>query len=362
MKSSGIKGIATLGFTLILGFATTNQAQENQLTPSEAAAGYDLLFNGKDLSNWHGYRTPGRVPSYWQVKSDGPLGVRIENAAGGTVPILADKPYKNFDVKIDVQTPVNGNSGIFLRYEEVVSYYGDARSGPEVQICGPDHSDCKSPLNAFGASYYMFAVTENLRTSWYNPPGSWNQIRVIAYDSNYVHYGNGKKLLEYKIGTTEFMNAYNASKYKSDGNNGRYYDIHAGGILLQHHGETGLTFRNLKAKELTVHPFKKDFANGKWPDTLGQGFVLESAPVSAQLKDESISDKVKLTSRNHGATEIRVLTPHSEFQALSTDGKALQFQRTSENTYSLSTPPNGAGIAIIRIRSEGRQLSKIISL
>ena len=120
----------------------------------------------------------------------------------------------------------------------------------------------------------MFPVASTIRITWYNPPGSWNQLRIIAYDSSYVHYGNGKKLLEYKIGTQAYLQAYNESKYVSDGNNGRYYHIHPGGILLQHHGEPGITFRNIKIKELNMHPFNREFKDGKWPDALAQTFVF----------------------------------------------------------------------------------------
>lgn len=298
-------------------------AQEaNQLTTDEAAAGYDLLFNGTDLNNWHAYRLTD-VTDAWTVKTNAPLGPRIENGNGNKLPILTDKKFTNFDLKIDVQTPVNGNSGVFTRYEEVATQSGNARSGPETQVCGPSHSDCASPKNGFGASYDMFPVKESLRTTWYNAPGSWNQLRIIAYDSNYVHYGNGKKLLEYKIGTPEYVAAYNASKYVSDGNNGRYYHIHPGGILLQHHGETGITFRNIKAKELTVNPFKKDFLDGKWPDTLSQSFVLEKTAVSLLQGARQRVTISRIQKRNPGLTLIAPSERNPQ-RAMTLDGRVVK--------------------------------------
>jgi Domain of Unknown Function (DUF1080) len=298
-------------------------AQEaNQLTTDEAAAGYDLLFNGVDLNNWHAYRLTD-VTDAWTVKTNAPLGPRIENGNGNKLPILTDKKFTNFDLKIDVQTPVNGNSGVFTRYEEVATQSGNARSGPETQVCGPSHSDCASPKNGFGASYDMFQVKESLRTTWYNAPGSWNQLRIIAYDSNYVHYGNGKKLLEYKIGTPEYVAAYNASKYVSDGNNGRYYHIHPGGFLLQHHGETGITFRNIKAKELTVHPFKKDFPDGKWPDTLSQSFVLEKTAVSL-LQPAKARISVGRAHKKPSELFIQKADDPTQIKLMTIDGRRLK--------------------------------------
>ena len=110
------------------------QAQDNinKLTSDESAAGYDLLFNGTNLTNWHNYGGAD-VSDAWKVRTNTPLGVRIEISSGTIQNILTDKPYKNFDFKVDVQTPANGNSGIFFRYEEEEPNAFDYRSGPEFQ-------------------------------------------------------------------------------------------------------------------------------------------------------------------------------------------------------------------------------------
>jgi hypothetical protein len=351
----------SLFVAVVLGSATLSNAQDNinKLTPDETAASYDLLFNGTDLTGWHGYRT-ATVPDAWTVKTTTPLGARIENGNGNKINILTDKKFKNFDFKLEVQTPAGGNSGIFVRYEENSTSVADHRSGPETQICGPNHSDCGSPKVAFGACYDMFPPKV---TSWYNAPGSWNQLRIIAFDSNYVHYGNGKKLLEYKIGTQEFLTAYTSSKYASDGNNGRYYDIHPGGLMLQHHGEIGITFRNLKAKELDTHPFKREFKDGKWPDTLSQDFVfgkattgLGRAPAGYPGPDISISALGPMS------TLVKVAGGHTGFEALGIDGGALPFRKTSDGCYLLDRARIGGGIAILRMRADGRAVSRIIGL
>lgn len=346
----------------LAGICASASAQEvNELSTQESQAGYDLLFNGTNLSNWHSYRLT-TVNDAWSVKTNAPLGPRIEN--GNSVnkqPILTNKKYTNFDLKVDVQTPAGGNSGIFTRYEEVATQAGNARSGPELQVCGPSHNDCIGTTKHMGSCYDMFGVKESIRTSWMNPPGQWNQIRIIAFDSNYVHYGNGKKLLEYKIGTAEFLAAYNSSKYVSDGNNGRYYHIHPGGILLQHHGETGITFRNLKAKELTVHPFKLEFKDGKWPETLEHGFAfgvptgVKLSPVQRALKG------IAVETAGPGLALIRIADSHSGFQALGPDGRALEVRKVG-TAYLISDGDVAPGVAVVRARIGGRLLSKVISL
>lgn len=345
--------------TLALAAATQGQTH-NALTTEEAQAGYDLLFNGVDLSNWHAYRLTS-VTDAWAVKTNAPLGVRIENQSGNKLPILTNKKYKNFDVKIDVQTPVAGNSGIFTRYEEVATQSGNARSGPELQICGPSHSDCVGATKHFGSSYDMFGVKESIRSTWYNPPGSWNQIRIVVFDSNYVHYGNGKKLLEYKIGTPEYIKAYNESKYVSDGNNGRYYDIHTGGILLQHHGETGITFRNLKARELTIHPFKQEFKDGKWPEALPQEFAFGNTTGVGAAPERLAAIAITIGHGQAGSIQVSVPAGHSDFQALGIDGRAVPFRKTAEGVYSLDRRESGSGIVMVRLRAGGRLHTKLVN-
>lgn len=345
--------------TLLLSPAGAQEA--NKLSATEASAAYDLLFNGTDLANWHAYRQTA-VTDAWKVRTDGTLGARIQNGPGTKRPILSNKKYMNFDLKIDVMVTEDGNSGIFVRYEEVALDYGDTRSGPELQICGPANRDCNGELIHFGSCYEMFAVASQHRNTWYNPPGQWNQIRIIAFDSNYAHYGNGKKLLEYKIGTKEFLDAYNDSKYKGDGNNGRYYHIHPGGVLLQHHGEEGMAFRNIKAKELTVHPFKSHFQDGKWPETLPQDFVFgATTPVRGAAPHAS---RLEIAAGPGGTGERLVTVPfgHTGFQASGVDGKALPHRKIGDGLYSIGRGQRSPGIAIIRLSAEGERVTRIISL
>jgi Domain of Unknown Function (DUF1080) len=348
MASVHLLRLLSFGFPVgIAVFSQGTQGQEvNKLNSAEASAGYDLLFNGVDLKDWHAYRltTAGDA---WSVKTNAPLGPRIEIGSGTQLPILTNKKYTNFDLKIDVQTPANGNSGIFTRYEEVATSSANARSGPETQVCGPSHPDCASVEHNFGSCYDMFGVLPALRTSWYNPPGSWNQLRIIAFDSNYVHYGNGKKLLEYKIGTADFIKAYNASKYVSDGNNGRYYDIHPGGILLQHHGETGITFRNIKAKALTVHPFKKDFPTGKWPDTLSQEAVLEGVTTSLSRQGE-YQPGFAMLHVGKDQMRIRLAADAQDFSAFNIQGKPVAFAKADPQEYVIHRPQNSSGIVFLK--------------
>jgi hypothetical protein len=363
-KKLRLDGLAISGAIALLIASGAGAQEQNKLSAQETQARYNLLFNGKDLSNWHAYRQT-TVTDAWSVKTTAPLGARIENGTGTFLPILSGIKFKNFDLKIDVQTPAGGNSGIFTRYEETALSSGNARSGPEFQICGPNHNDCIEKEKQFGASYDMFAVKESIRPNWFNPSGTWNQIRIIAFDSNYVHYGNGKKLLEYKIGTADYLKAYNASKYADDGNNGRYYDIHAGGILLQHHTETGITFRNIKAKELGIHPFLKDFKEtGKWPEELSQEAVLWDTVVTVGIAGKRQSDPIAFSTAfdGSGAIRIQIDSKHEGFQTMGIDGRAIAHRKLASGTYSIGKTDGASGIVILRVRAGGQSQTHIVNL
>ncbi len=339
---------------------TLAQAQDiNKLSSAETSAGYDLLFNGTDFKGWHGYRMT-TIPDAWTVKTNAPLGTRIENGNGNKQYLMTDKKYKNYDLKLEVQVPANANSGVFTRYEENASSPGDHRSGPETQVCGSSDVDCASSVHFFGACYDMFGPKI---TNWANPSGQWNQLRIIAFDSNIVHYGNGKKIVEYKIGTQEFLTAYAKSKYASDGNNGRYYDIHPGSFMLQHHGETGVTFRNLRAKELTVHPFKQEFTDGKWPETLPMDFVFGATTKAvAPSPSRAAIPEIHATAAGSRETLVKVSGQFSSVEILGIDGRALAFRKTAGGDYLIQRGRNAAEIAIVRVRSEAGLHSKVISL
>jgi len=121
-----------------------------------------ILFNGKDLSNWH---TRSGDPAGWDV-TDG-----VITAGGGAGDIVSDQKFTDFTLHIELMEPDmpeasgqgKGNSGVYLqgRYEvQVLDSYG-------IEI--PGKGDC-------GAIYDQFAPLVNAC----KPPLEW-QIYDIAF-------------------------------------------------------------------------------------------------------------------------------------------------------------------------------------
>ncbi len=344
----------------LLACLTLAGAEDNALSADERAAGYDLLFNGIDLHGWHGYRRD-TAPSGWSVRTDLPLGPRIQNGNGEKLYLLSDRKYQNFDLKFDAQTPINGESGVHIRFEETATTPYDHISGPLFQICGPYNVDCVMDTHHFGSCYDMFAPIASLRETWPNPPGTWNRIRIVAFDSDIVHYGNGKKLLEYRIGSPEFLDAYSKSKYSNDGNNGRYYDIHPGGFALQHRGDTGIAYRNIKAKELSAHPFLREFqATGKWPDSLPQDFAFGLAASGIPVRDREKPSGIHASALASGSLLIEAGNDLDGFEAWNLEGRALPYRKLSDKAYLVERGEGAAGVILIRLKANGRIYPKRI--
>lgn len=331
----------------------------NALSPAESTAVYDLLFNGSDLDAWQDYRGT-KVTAGWAVKADEPLGPRIENGPG-TVSIVSDGQYTNFELKIDVYVPENGSSGKLIRYEEVARSVDHSASGPAFHVCGPRHPNCRLQNMTFGSYYDMFPVAEPLLDTWYDVR-SWNQVRIFAFDSNYVHFGNGRKLLEYKIGAPDFLTAYSVSRYAHDGNNGRYHDIHPGGFLLLHWGEVGIAYRNIKAKELAGHPLNREFADIFWPDSLPQEFVF-GGPATAS-PDKGIRTKPNYRSRRSasGETLVEFRSRPSNMRAVGLDGRSFTLEETGAGIYAIRLASNRQAVIFLRFNAGGTTNSGFLIL
>ena len=63
--------ISTFALLSVLRLSAADNTTTNSLTDAEKAAGWKLLFNGKDFNGWHNFKAEGVRPG-WQVK-DGAL-------------------------------------------------------------------------------------------------------------------------------------------------------------------------------------------------------------------------------------------------------------------------------------------------
>ena len=106
---------STLALILVAAPAlfAADDSQINALTDAEKAAGWKLLFDGKDLAGWHNFKKEGVRPG-WQVK-DGALVCVDPHDAGD---IVTTDQFDSFELQLDYNISVGGNSGIMFHVTE----------------------------------------------------------------------------------------------------------------------------------------------------------------------------------------------------------------------------------------------------
>jgi hypothetical protein len=210
---------------------------DNTLTDAEKAAGWELLFDGKTIDKWHGYRVT-TVPPNWSVV-DG----TIKAAKGPGADLVSAAEYADFEFAVDFNISKNGNSGLFFHGVEspTAPIY---RSAPEFQIIDNDgHPDGKNgPDRWCGANYDVDPPLANAC----NAPGEWNSAKIVVKGPHVEHWVNGKKTAEYELWSPEWKAKVAQSKFATWTEYGMAKSGHFG---LRAHGDE-VAFKNIKVRPL----------------------------------------------------------------------------------------------------------------
>lgn len=223
--------------------ASGNEITENNtLTEEEKAAGWELLFDGKSLDQWRGFKMDS-VPGNWTVK-EGKL-VTLGQAGDHGGDIITRKQYEDFELSLDWAISEGGNSGIFYHVLEG-PYPTVYATGPEYQLL--DDVGFPHPLNETqkaGADYDMYVADTNKK--FLKPAGEFNNTIIKVEQGHVEHWLNGELIVEFDAWTDDWKAHVQNSKWK----NYPGYGLARNGYLgLQDHGNY-VEFRNLKIKDLT---------------------------------------------------------------------------------------------------------------
>jgi hypothetical protein len=212
----------------------TAQNFVNTLTPAEKAEGWKLLFDGKTMNGWRGFKS-ATPPAGWHAM-DGEL---VRHGAGGD--LMTVEQFGDFELRLDWKISKDGNSGIMFR---VTGEGGQTyETGPEFQILdNAGHRDGKEPITAAGSNYAMHPPVRDVT----RPVGEWNDVRLIVRGAHVEHWMNGTKLLEYELWSDDWEKRVKASKFGKMPGYGR---AKRGHLVLQDHGNL-VWFRNVKVKPL----------------------------------------------------------------------------------------------------------------
>jgi hypothetical protein len=212
----------------------------NTLTAAEMAAGWKLLFNGRDFTGWHNFRREG-VASGWQIK-DGLLICANPHDAGD---IVTTGQFGWFELQLDYLISPAGNSGIMYHVTDA----GPAAwaTGPEFQL--EDNQAAADPVRC-GWLYALYQPPVDPKTGKpldaTKPAGQWNHVRLLISPAKCEHEINGVKYFEYVLGSPDFASRVAKSKFaKMPG----FAKFNVGSVALQgDHGQ--ITFRNIKIRPI----------------------------------------------------------------------------------------------------------------
>ena len=149
-----------------------------RLSAEEEAEGFELLFDGKDLSGW---KTVGTAEA-WSAKKG-----LLSCDGTGSGWIRPDATYRDFVLRLEYRISPKGNSGIFLRTSEEGR---PAYQGMEIQLL----DDRRDPVTAKSTGAIYDAVAPKMNAS--RSAGSWNDIEVSCQGPTVRVALNGKEAID----------------------------------------------------------------------------------------------------------------------------------------------------------------------
>ena len=228
-------------------------AEPNVLTTQESADGWRLLFDGKSFAGWTGMRGYPLPTRSWQVE-DGMIRT-TEDRVGGDLRTV--EVFDDYELSWEWKISERGNSGVKYVVQEdwpVTSYkpgHDEARkeqyrrfaSGFEYQISDDTRWDKSKPgweKSACGALYLLYPAQDKT----VKPVGEWNTSRIVVRGNHAEHWLNGKKVVEFEMGSADLLERVTHTKFRTLAN---YGTKGPGPIVLQHHGSPAW-FRNIKIR------------------------------------------------------------------------------------------------------------------
>jgi len=212
--------------------ATEHDADRNTLTEQEQAEGWVLLFDGKTMDHWRGYKQEG-VPDGWAIED----GCITRVGPGGD--LITREQFDDFELSLEWRISEGGNSGIF--YNATEEYGNVYESAPEMQVLdNGEHFDGNNTLTSAGANYGLHAAAVDAT----KPVGEFNHARIVVQGNHVEHHLNGQKLLAYELGSDEWKALVAASKFNEMPGYGLATSGH---IALQDHGDV-VSYRHIKIR------------------------------------------------------------------------------------------------------------------
>ena len=215
--------------------AATTASGAAPLTAEQRAAGWRSLFDGTNTSAWRGYKDQS-FPAGWTIVD----GVLTKSTSSPDL-VTKDK-FGNFELAFDWKIAPGGNAGVFYRGTE--EYDHIYWSAPEYQLLDDArHADGRSRLTSAGADYAVYPSPAGVVKA----AGEWNSSLIVANGNHVQHWMNGQKLLEYDVGSPDWVAKVKASKFVEY----PHYGLAPSGYIgIQGDHDGQLWLRNIRIREI----------------------------------------------------------------------------------------------------------------
>jgi hypothetical protein len=195
------------------------------------------LFDGKTTDGWHVYL--GKGPGAWKVY-DGAIQLDVKAPNQGD--LVTDKEYENYELSLEWKIAEGGNSGIIFGINEDPKYNETYLTGIEMQVLDDQKApDNKKADHLAGSLYDMKAPAHPAK-----PAGEWNKVKIKKLNGHLTFWMNGEEVIDTQIGSPEWNEMINKSKFKTWKGFAAYPKGH---IALQDHGAV-VSFKDITIKEL----------------------------------------------------------------------------------------------------------------
>src|SRR6267154_533846 len=165
------------------------------------SAPWRSLLQEDSAPDWRGWKEPG-LPAGWHIAGG------VLSKDGPVDDLVTKESFGNFELELEWKIGKAGNSGIFYRgtreYDEI--YW----SGPEYQLLDDANApDGRNRLTAAASAYGLYAAPAGA----VKPFGEWNKTRIVIQGNHVEHWLNGRKVVEYDLGSPEWKAKVAASKF-----------------------------------------------------------------------------------------------------------------------------------------------------
>ena len=244
MKKSNLMLLAVAAMS---GMFSACQPKDNTLTKAEENEGWELLFNGQDLSEWRNFNDTV-LSNGWTIV-DGCIQASGEGGDASGY-IVTKRKFADFELSWDWKLTHGGNSGMLYHVVESPAFSVPYVTGPEYQLIdneGWEEVNAPEKLEEWqklGVDYAMHLP--DYSKMHVNPVGEWNNSRIVFDNGHVEHWLNGEKILEFEAWTDDWFEKKGSGK---SGHAPEYGLSNEGVICLQDHGDPA-SFKNIKIRQL----------------------------------------------------------------------------------------------------------------